>query len=225
MQLVLATGNAHKVEELRDLLRESNLEILSLRNFSNVEMPEETGATMIDNARLKAQAVMRATGLPTLADDSGIEVDFLGGAPGVHSARWVSGSDADRTNALLEKLCDVPDENRGARYRCVICVAFPDARVLATRDGEVPDDAPRDFATGILMSEAVCEGKIAREWRGENGFGYDPIFEITDATGLPREYAQYTMAQIFAALKAQVSHRARAVKMLLPSLRELARGE
>ena len=224
MQLVLATGNAHKVEELRDLLCDNNLEILSLRDFPNVEMPEETGATMIDNARLKAEAVMRATGLPALADDSGIEVDFLDGAPGVHSARWVSGSDADRTNALLEKLRDVPPENRGARYRCAICVAFPGARVLATRAGEDATPFERDFVSGVLMSEAVCEGKIAREWRGENGFGYDPIFEITDSTGLPREYSQRTMAQIPAAMKARVSHRARAVRMLLPSLREMARG-
>ena len=154
MQIVLATGNAHKVEELRDLLRENNLEILSLRgllrdadleilslrDFPNVEMPEETGATMMDNARLKAEAVMRATGFPALADDSGIEVDFLNGAPGVHSARWISGSDADRTNALLEKLRDVTDENRGARYRCAICVAFPNPRVLARND-----EAPRRF--------------------------------------------------------------------------------
>jgi XTP/dITP diphosphohydrolase len=202
MQLVLATGNLHKVEELRDLLRESNLEVLSLRDFPNVELPEETGATMQDNARLKAEAVMRATKLPALSDDSGIEVDFLGGAPGVHSARWVSGSDADRTNALLKKLRDVPDEKRGARYRCAICVAFPDSRVLA--------------------SEAVCEGKIAREGKGENGFGYDPIFEIIEATGLPREYSQLTMAQVSAETKARVSHRARALQLVLPSLTALA---
>ena len=231
MKIVLATGNAHKVEELRDLLQDSNLEILSLRDFPSVEMPEETGAAMMDNARLKAEAVMRATRLPALADDSGIEVDFLNGAPGVHSARWISGSDADRTDALLEKLRDVPADLRGARYRCAICVVFPDARVLATGEKDATQESenaallPRDFASGVLMSESICEGEIAREQSGANGFGYDPIFEITDVTGLPREYLQRTMAQIPTVMKAQISHRARAVKMLLPSLRELARGE
>ena len=194
MKLVLATANTHKVQEIKGLLAGSNIEVLSLREFPNVVMPEETGATMQENARIKAESIAKQTGLPALADDSGIEVDALGGAPGVHSARWVAGSDEDRTNALLEKLKDVTEENRDARYRCAICLARPDGKILQT--------------------EAICDGTIGYEFKGENGFGYDPIFVITEATGAPPECAGQTMAEAPPEIKAQVSHRARAVQKL-----------
>src|SRR5436853_2569909 len=125
MELLLATANAHKIHELAALLAEAPLEIVSLRDFPGVKLPAETGATMSENARLKAEFCARATGLPALSDDSGIEVDFLDGAPGVYSARWVEGSDAERTQALLDRLQNVPNEARTARYRCAICVASP----------------------------------------------------------------------------------------------------
>ncbi len=203
MKLLLATGNAHKLREFLELLRDMpTIEIVSLRDFPDIEMPDETGLTMRDNARLKAEHCARVTGLPSLADDSGIEVDALGGAPGVHSARWVEGSDEERTRALLERLLDVPDEARTARYRCAICVALPDGN---------PSE-----------SEATCEGRIARSPRGDNGFGYDPVFEITGKTGAPIEWIGKTMAEAPPAVKAQISHRARVLRMLKPQLRALA---
>ena len=198
MTILLATANAHKIEELSALLRDvPNLEIKSLRDFPHVEMPEETGATMQENARLKAQSVMQQTGVVSLADDSGIEVDCLNGEPGVRSARWIDGSDEERMNALLARTnkSSTRIEERNARYRCAICVAFPDDTFLET--------------------EATCGGRIAQNPRGENGFGYDPIFEITEATQAPIEYSNCTMAQVPAEIKAQVSHRARAVAAML----------
>ena len=194
MKILLATANAHKVREISALLESVHWEILSLHAFSEIALPEETGTTMRENARLKAESCARHSGLISLADDSGIEVDFLDGAPGVLSARWTPGTDEDRTRALLEKLENAPDEKRTARYRCALCVAFPDGKLLET--------------------EATCEGKIAREFRGKNGFGYDPIFEITDATRAPEEYSGLTMAQIPDEIKAQISHRACALKKL-----------
>lgn len=191
MKILIATGNAHKVEEISALLGDG-FELVSLRAFPNIEMPEETGQTMPENARLKAEHCARESGLISLADDSGMEVDALNGAPGVLSARWIDGSDADRTRAILEKMQN--EENRFARYRCAICVAFPNGETIET--------------------EATCEGAIAREARGENGFGYDPIFELTNKTGAQREYSGLTMAQVPAPIKAQISHRARALKNL-----------
>lgn len=202
MKLLLATQNAHKIEELAALLCDvSNLELVSLRGFSSVEMPEETGETMQENARIKAQSVMQQTQIASLADDSGIEVDCLNGAPGVRSARWIDGSDADRMRALLNETnaSSTRIEERTARYRCAICVAFPDGT--------------------ILESEGVCEGRIAQTPRGELGFGYDPIFEMTEATPAPIEYSNRTMAQVSASVKAQVSHRARAMAEMAKLLR------
>jgi XTP/dITP diphosphohydrolase len=199
MKLLLATANEHKVRELAELLSAvPHLRLLSLRDFPAVQMPEETGATMRDNARLKAQHCARQSDLPALADDSGLEVDALDGAPGVISARWVAGSDADRTNALLAALQSTPPAQRTARYRCAICLAQPDG--------------------SIQEVEALCEGRIAREWRGANGFGYDPIFEITDATGAPPEYCGQTLAEAPPAVKALISHRARAVRLIAARL-------
>jgi XTP/dITP diphosphohydrolase len=198
VKILIATNNAHKFEEISEMLGEE-FELVSLREFPEIEMPEETGSTMAQNAKLKAQHGAESSGLICLADDSGIEVDALGGAPGVLSARWVSGSDKDRTHALLQKMESVAEGNRTARYRCAICVAFPDGKILET--------------------EGVCEGKIARVPRGENGFGYDPIFTITDATGAGREYSGQTMAQVSPRIKSQISHRARALQAMREILR------
>jgi XTP/dITP diphosphohydrolase len=199
MQLLLATANTHKIREIEELLAGTEVELVSLREHPGLEMPEETGATMAANARLKAMHCARETGLPSLADDSGIEVDFMDGEPGVYSARWVEGSDEDRTLALLSRLAGVPDDARTARYRCVICVASPGGT--------------------ILESEAVSEGRITHAPRGANGFGYDPIFEITAATGTAPEWIGKTMAEAPPAVKAAVSHRARALRKMLATLR------
>lgn len=205
MTILLATGNAHKVEEISAMLRDvPHLEIRSLRDFPDVEMPEETGLTMRENAQSKAQSCARQSGMIALADDSGIEVDVLGGEPGVRSARWIEGSDEERMRALLARVdkSSTQMDERTARYRCAICVAFPDGRILET--------------------EGVCEGRIAREPRGANGFGYDPIFETTPETGAPIEYSNCTMAQVPPEVKAQVSHRARAVAAMEELLRAIA---
>ena len=194
MKLVVATTSAHKIQEIRALLADvPGLQVLALSDFAPIEEPEEDGDTVAANARIKAQYYARHTGLPTLADDSGIEVDTLNGAPGVRSARWVEGSDQDRVHAILDRLRDVPDESRGARYRCALCLMLD--------------------ADACIELEASCEGRIAREQRGSNGFGYDPIFEITEATGAPGFIGQ-TMGEVPPEVKAQVSHRARAVRMM-----------
>ncbi len=199
MQLLLATTNPHKIREIEDLLTGSEVTLVSLRDFPNVEMPDETGTTIAANARLKAVYCAEKTGLPSLSDDSGIEVDFLKGEPGVYSARWVEGSDEDRTLAILSRLASVPDDARTARYRCVICVAAPNGTLLET--------------------EATCEGRINHAPRGQNGFGYDPIFEITAATGTAPAWIGKTIAEAPPEVKAGVSHRARALRKMLATLR------
>jgi XTP/dITP diphosphohydrolase len=185
-RLVLATANAGKVRELRALVAEwGPIEVLSLADVPAVEMPEETGRTYVDNAVLKARAVAAATGLAALADDSGIEVDALGGAPGLRSARY-GDSEAARNARLLAELRDVPTERRTARYRAAVALALS--------------------ASDVVTAEGTCEGRIATAPRGAAGFGYDPIFV---ATGLGR-----TVGEASAAEKARVSHRARAMRAL-----------
>jgi XTP/dITP diphosphohydrolase len=185
-RLVLATANAGKVRELRSLIAEwGAIEVLSLADVTPVDMPEESGETYVENAVLKARTVASATGLPALADDSGIEVDVLGGAPGVRSARYAA-TEAARNARLLAALHDVPEERRTARYRAVVALAFADGTVLT--------------------AEGSCEGRIAVEPRGRGGFGYDPIFVATE---LGRAVGEVSDQE-----KARVSHRARAMRAL-----------
>lgn len=212
MQLLIATGNLHKLEEINALLTDLPIQLLSLKDFPAIEMPEETGTTMMQNARLKALACARQSGLPSLADDSGIEVDFLDGAPGVRSARWHPGSDADRTAALLEKLADAPDEARTARYRCAVCLAWQPEPTLTYDDQLLRDE-----------TEATCEGRIARVRRGYNGFGYDPVFELTAASGAPVEWLGHSLAEAPPEVKAAISHRAHAIALLRPVLAAFSR--
>jgi XTP/dITP diphosphohydrolase len=185
-RLVLATANTGKVRELRTLAGEwGAVEVLSLAQVGPVVIPEETGTTYLENACLKARAVCAATGLPALADDSGIEVDALGGGPGVHSARYAPSEEAANAK-LLAALHDVPTRWRTARYRAVVVVAWPDGRVVT--------------------AEGSCEGHIAEARRGEGGFGYDPIF-VSDDLGK-------TCGEASPDEKAGVSHRARAMRAL-----------
>lgn len=204
MDLLIATANEHKVRELSQLLTVPGLRLLSLRDFPGIEMPEENASTMRGNARLKAEHCARLSGQIALADDSGIEVDFLDGAPGLHSARWAPGSDEDRMLALLHRLNEALPTQRGARYRCAVCAASPDG--------------------SVIEAAATCEGRIACEPRGSNGFGYDPIFEITAATGAPAQWLSRTMAEVPVEVKAQVSHRARAVMALKRQLLAVLAG-
>lgn len=206
MKLLIATGNLHKLEEIADLLDgAASIELVSLRDFPQVEMPDETGETMAQNARLKAESCARQTGLAALADDSGIEVDALNGAPGVRSARWLEGTDAERTQGLLQRLDGVPTEQRTARYRCAICLAVPNEK------GEL----------WFEEAEAVCEGRIGYEPRGANGFGYDPIFEITAQSGADEQWIGQTVASALPEVKAGMSHRSRALALIKPAVGRL----
>lgn len=188
MRLVVASMNRDKLEELRELLAWPGLELLSLRDVPGAVAPDETGATLLDNARIKARAAVALSGRAALADDTGLEVDALDGAPGVHSARFAGpdASTARNTGQLLARLKGVPPEQRGARFRTVCVVAFPDGREV--------------------VAEGVLEGWITGEPRGNAGFGYDPVFELPDHSR--------TLAELSAPEKHAISHRAQAVRAL-----------
>lgn len=192
--MVLATFNPDKRRELEGLLALPGIQLVTLAEVPGATAPEETGTTLEENARLKADAACALTGLPALADDTGLEVDALHGAPGVHTSRFAGpdASYADNVRALLDALAHVPPAARGARFRtvCVVC----------TPDGE-------SFA-----SEGVLSGSIALSPRGTHGFGYDPVFELPGGR---------TLAELADDEKAAVSHRARAVQALAPHLTRL----
>ena len=198
-RLVLATRNAHKVGELReilaDVLADLDLDIVGLADFPDVPDVIEDGVTFAENALLKARAVAVATGLPALADDSGLAVDVLGGAPGIFSARWSGRHGDDRANLelLLAQMSDVRDEHRGAGFVCAAAIALPDGR---TR-----------------VEEGHFRGTLTREPRGSNGFGYDPILLVDGDTR--------TSAELSPAEKNAVSHRGTAFRALSDALREL----
>jgi len=188
MKVVIASHNRGKIAEIAGILASSGLELAGLDGFEPYPEPEETGGTFLENAMIKAAAARGATGLPALADDSGLEVDALGGAPGVRSARYGGDglSDAGRYTKLLEELAGVPAEKRTARFRCVM--------VLMPAPGSESD---------ALVTEGVLEGRIADEPAGENGFGYDPVFYVPAAGK--------TAAQMEPAEKNAISHRYRAL--------------
>jgi XTP/dITP diphosphohydrolase len=195
--VLLATRNAHKVAELRRILADAHLEVevLDMSAFPEVPDVAETGITYAENARLKAHAVAEATGLPAIADDSGLSVDVLGGSPGVFSARWSGrhGDDAANLDLLLGQLADVADAHRTAHFACAAALALPGG-------------AER-------VVEGRLDGWLVRKPVGENGFGYDPIF-VPDG-------GSRTTAQLAPAEKDAVSHRGRALRSLVPHLREL----
>jgi XTP/dITP diphosphohydrolase len=195
--LVLATRNAGKVRELRELLAGLPLVLKDLREFPNAPDVIEDGDTYSSNARLKALTIARFTGVACLADDSGIEVDALDGAPGIYSARFAGAGSTNQANRalLLERLGGVPQQRRRARFRCVIVVARPDGR--------------------DLVAEGTCEGFITLEERGEGGFGYDPIFFYPPANR--------TTAELSEAEKNRISHRANACAALVPRLVDFLR--
>lgn len=185
MKVILASKNQHKLTELSAILSQLGFEIALESEYGLDIDVEETGTTFEENSLLKADAVMKASGLPVLADDSGLMVDALDGAPGVYSARYGhKASDKERTAYLLENMKDVPEERRGAKFVCVITCLFPDGRKIVAR-GE-------------------CPGVIARAPHGENGFGYDPVFYLPE---LGMTYAELPSEQ-----KNAISHRARALQ-------------
>lgn len=206
VRLLVATRNPGKVRELSRLLAPAleGVELAGMDAFADVPDVVEDADTFEGNAKKKALEVARATGLPTLADDSGLEVDALDGAPGVYSARYAGthGDDEANNDALLEALSGVPDEERTARFRCALAFADP--------AGPLGDESH--------VAHGVVEGRVIHERRGTNGFGYDPLFLLAGDTR--------TTAELSAEEKDAVSHRAEAARAMLPWLRDYlgARG-
>ena len=195
--LVLATRNPHKVDELREILGEAGVAVrlVPASDFADVPDVAETGETFAANALLKARAVATATGLPSVADDSGLCVDALNGMPGIYSARWAGGHGDDRANLdlVLAQISDVPDERRGAAFECAAALVLPDGRER--------------------VAEGRVDGVLVHERRGSGGFGYDPVFVPHGETR--------TTAEMSAAEKHAISHRGRAFRALAPAIEEL----
>lgn len=192
-KVVLATGNAGKVAELAGLLANVGLDVVA-QTALGVESVEETGLTFIENALLKARHAAAVTGLPAIADDSGLAVDALGGAPGIYSARYAGEAASDRQNLekLLDAIKDEPDSRRGASFHCVLVYLR-----------HALDPVP-------LVCHASWRGVIARAPSGDGGFGYDPVFYLPDE--------QRTAAELSRREKNQVSHRGQALRLLLDAL-------
>ena len=195
MKVVLASRNAHKLQEIQAILAKYDMELVLQSEAAPDLEVDETGESFEENSLLKAEAVVKATGLPAIADDSGLCVDVLGGAPGIYSARYGAPdcvTDRDRLNHLLNNMRGVRSEERTARFVCVITLLYPDGRKLVAR--------------------GTCEGLITFEPRGEDGFGYDPVFYVP-AMGC-------TFAQMGSEHKNRISHRANALHRLCLLLEE-----
>ncbi len=192
-RVVLATGNLGKVRELGQLLAGLDLEVVPQTEFE-VDEAEETGLTFVENAILKARNASAQTGLPAIADDSGLEVDYLQGAPGIYSARYagVDGNDGSNNVKLLQQLQGVPEAERTARFQCVMVYLRHDR-----------DPVP-------LIAHGSWEGRILEAPRGENGFGYDPVFFVAEEG--------CSSAELPAAVKNRLSHRGRALRRLVELL-------
>ena len=195
MKVVLASRNQHKLAEIQEILSKYDIELVLQSDLGLEIEVEETGKTFEENSYLKAEAVVRATGLPALADDSGLSVDALGGEPGVYSARYGAPdcvTDRDRLNHLLKNMRGIRSDERTARFICAITLLYPDGRKL--------------------LGYGSCEGYIATEPHGSAGFGYDPVFYV------PKEGC--TFAEMGEGRKNEISHRARALMQLCALLDE-----
>lgn len=192
MDFLIATHNMKKRNELERILKPLGINVF-LAEEKGIDLTEavEDGETYEENAFIKAQSGCLDSGMPCIADDSGLSVDALDGAPGVYSARYSGGDDDDNNEKLLSELKDVPFEKRTAAYVSVCCCVFPDGKSIQAR-GE-------------------CRGKIGYEYRGNGGFGYDPLF-------IPDEYPELTMAMLTAAQKDEISHRGKSVTALASAL-------
>lgn len=192
-KLVLATRNAHKVKEIQKLLSELQIQVFCLNDFPDIPEVVEDGETFEANALKKAQAIFNATQLPSLADDSGLEVDYLDGRPGVYSARFAGENATDQQNnsKLLELLQDVPESNRTGRFRCVMALV---------------DQNRMEIVSGS------CKGKILNQQRGANGFGYDPLFYVP--------HLQKTFAELELDEKNKLSHRGIALSKAIEILKK-----
>ena len=198
MKIIFATGNEGKMKEIREILADPHVEILSMKEAGITAEIEENGTSFEENAVIKAKAVMELCHEIVLADDSGLEIDYLNKEPGIYSARYM-GEDTSyriKNQNLLDRLEGVPDEERTARFVCVIAAAFPDGEVLTAR--------------------GTIEGRIGYEEKGENGFGYDPIFYVP-------EYGCST-AQLSPEVKNQISHRGKALREMKRKLQARKEG-
>lgn len=203
MQLIMATGNQNKVREIREMLDGSSLTILSLKDAGIEVDIDENGTTFEENAVIKAETIRDLTGQMVLADDSGLMIDAMDGAPGVYSSRFM-GEDTSydiKNAAILKEMEEVPEEERGARFVCAMALAFPE------KDGVNKE---------TQVFRGVFEGRIAYEIAGENGFGYDPIFFV------PEE--NMTSAEMSPEAKNKVSHRGKALQQVVSALKKLENG-
>lgn len=195
VKIIFATGNKGKVSEIREILKELDAEVVTMKEAGIDIDVDENGTTYEENALIKARAVMEASGCLTLADDSGLEIDYLGKEPGIHSARYM-GHDTSydiKNQSFLDKLKGVPDEKRTARFVCAIAAVFPDGKEEVVR--------------------ATMEGRIAHEIAGGNGFGYDPVFYLPERG--------CTSAEISSEEKNEISHRGKALRLMRDRLIEL----
>lgn len=213
--LIVATRNKGKIKEIKALLSDINFEIKSLTEVGLDIDVQETGKTFSENAILKAKIIGEKTGQFTLADDSGLEIDALEGAPGVLSARYADGTNEGRINKILQKLAGIPQEKRTARFKCVIALFIPTAMSSSRKrgSGKILDQVGNDTIEKIVTFEGVSEGYITEKTIGQNGFDYDPIFYNPE---LGKTNGEATTEE-----KNSVSHRARALekcKKLLISL-------
>lgn len=195
MELLLATANQNKVRELEKMLQGVSLQLKSLADFPDYQAPPEDGESFLANATCKAVAAAEHSGLLTLADDSGLQVDFLQGAPGVHSARYAGKEHDDKANnrKLLTALEGVPQEKRQAQFVCVVVVAAPNGQFFYT--------------------QGSCKGEIAFSESGEGGFGYDPLFYLPNFG--------CSMAELSASEKNRISHRGQALAQMVPLLKKV----
>jgi len=197
VKFVLATFNPDKRRELEAILAPSGVTLVTLADIPGATAPEETGATLEENAHIKARAALAATGMPAIAEDTGLEVEALNGAPGVETARYAGpeATYADNVAKLLAAMKNVPADRRGARFRTVCVVAYPD---------------------GVeLMADGTLEGRIAEKPRGTGGFGYGPVFEVPEAGGR-------TLAELPDAERNRISHRGRAVSRAAKLIKAVA---
>jgi XTP/dITP diphosphohydrolase len=196
LEIIIATKNLSKVKEIKDILDNSNIKILTKKDFPQLPKIDEDGETFQENALKKACKISEYTGKVCLADDSGLEIDYLEGKPGIYSSRW-GNNDEERINKVLNLLENVPENKRNAKFVCVLVLAFPDGRKY--------------------MVKEECPGKISFIPRGKYGFGYDPIFLIP-------EYNQ-TFAELGDKIKNQISHRGKALRGMIKIINELVVSE
>ena len=192
LEILIATNNLGKVKEIKDILNSPEIKILTMKDFPHIPKIKEDGKTYQENAFKKASKISEYTGKICLADDSGLEIDYLKGKPGIYSSRW-GNSDEDRINKVLKLLKDVKKNKRNAKFVCVIVLVFPDGK--------------------IYMVKEECRGSITFNPKGEHGFGYDPIFLVP-------EYDK-TFAELGDKIKNQISHRGKAMRRMINIIKEI----